>query len=141
MWSPAALLAGPAGLVADLWSPRRLLIVSSLAAAALSAGLAMADGLALTLALVALMGCLNAIAMPAEFALLPLVAGEGGIARANGRVEFARYAGFVLGPALGGLLAAAEGTTGALLVNAGTFLVLAAAVGAGAAGRRPPADP
>jgi DHA1 family tetracycline resistance protein-like MFS transporter len=64
----------------------------------------MADGLALTLALVALMGCLNAIAMPAEFALLPLVAGEGGIARANGRVEFARYAGFILGPALGGLL-------------------------------------
>jgi hypothetical protein len=79
MWSPAALLAGPAGLVADLWSPRRLLIVSSLAAAALSAGLVMADGLAVTLALVALMGCLNAIAMPAEFSLLPLVAGEGGI--------------------------------------------------------------
>jgi MFS family permease len=130
MWSPAALLAGPAGLVADLWSPRRLLIVSSLAAAALSAGLAMADGLALTLALVALMGCLNAIAMPAEFALLPLVAGEGGIARANGRVEFARYAGFILGPALGGLLAAAEGTTDALYANAGTFLVLAAVAAA-----------
>ena len=128
MWSPAALLAGPAGLVADLCSPRRLLIVGALAAAALSAGLAMADGLALTLALVALMGCLNAIAMPAEFALLPLVTDEGGIARANGRVE--RYAGFVLGPALGGLLAAAEGTTGALYANAGTFLVLAAVTAA-----------
>ena len=64
------------------------------------------------------MGCLNAVAMPAEFALLPLVAGERGIARANGRVEFARYAGFILGPALGGLLAAAGGTTGALLANA-----------------------
>ena len=76
MWSPAALLAGPAGLLADTWSPRRLLILSSLAAAALSGGLAFADGLALILALVALMGCLNAIAMPAEFALLPLVAGE-----------------------------------------------------------------
>ena len=35
MWSPAALLAGPAGLLADTWSPRRLLILSSLAAAAL----------------------------------------------------------------------------------------------------------
>ena len=65
------------------------------------------------------MGCLNAVAMPAEFALLPLVAGERGMARANGRVEFARYAGFILGPALGGLLAAAGGTTGALLANAG----------------------
>ena len=127
MWSPAALLAGPAGLVADLWSPRRLLIVSSLAAAALSAGAgdgrrARADAGAGRAAWAAV----NAIAMPAEFALLPLVAGEGGIARANGQVEFARYAGFILGPALGGLLAAVEGTTGALLANAGTFLVLAA---------------
>jgi MFS family permease len=125
MWSPAALLAGPAGLIADSWSPRRVLIASSLAAAALSAGLTMVDGLAPTLALVALMGCLNAVAMPAEFALLPLVARERGIARANGQVEFARYAGFILGPAVGGLLAAAEGTTGALVANAATFLVLA----------------
>jgi MFS family permease len=125
MWSPAALLAGPAGLLADSVSPRRLLIWSSLASAALSAGLVFADALVPMLALVALMGCLSAVAMPAEFALLPLVAGERGIARANGRVEFARYAGFILGPAIGGLLAAAEGTTGALLANAATFVVLA----------------
>ena len=130
MWSPAALLAGPAGLLADCWSPRRLLILSSLAAAALGAGLALADGLAPVLVLVALMGCLNAVAMPAEFTLLPLVAGETGIARANGQVEFARYAGFILGPVAGGLLAAAGGTTFALLANAGTFLVLAAVAAA-----------
>ena len=82
------------------------------------------------LVLVALMGCLNAVAMPAEFTLLPLVAGERDIARANGHVEFARYAGFILGPAAGGLLAAAGGTTFALLANAGTFLVLAAVAAA-----------
>ena len=126
MWSPAALLAGPAGLLADSSSPRRLLILSSLAAAALCAGLAAADGLALILVLVALMGCLNAVAMPAEFTLLPHVAGERNLARANGQVEFARYAGFIAGPAAGGLLAAAGGTTFALLANGATFLVLAA---------------
>jgi MFS family permease len=125
MWSPAALLAGPAGLLADRVSPQRLLTLSSLAAAALCAGLAFADGLALVLALVALMGCLNAVAMPAEFSLLPLVAGEGDLARANGQVEFARYGGFILGPAAGGVLAAAGGTTGALLANGVTFLALA----------------
>jgi MFS family permease len=130
MWSPAALLAGPAGLLADTWSPRRLLIGSSLASAALCVGQAAVDGLAPMLVLVALMGCLAAVALPAEFALLPLVAGERGIARANGRVEFARYAGFIVGPAAGGLLAAAGGTTGALLANAGTFLVLAAVAAA-----------
>ena len=68
--------------------------------------------------------------MPAEFTLLPLVAGERGLARANGQVEFARYAGFILGPGAGGLLAAAGGTTCALLANAGTFLVLAAVAAA-----------
>jgi MFS family permease len=125
MWSPAALLAGPAGLLVDRVSPQRLLTLSSLAAASVCAGLAFADGLALVLALVALLGCLNAVALPAEFTLLPLVAREHGLARANGQVEFARYAGFVLGPAAGGLLAAAGGTTGALLANAATFVVLA----------------
>jgi MFS family permease len=125
MWSPAALLAGPAGLLVDRVSPQRLLTVSSLAAAALCAGLAFADGLALVLALVALMGCLNAVAMPAEFSLLPLVARERDLARANGQVEFARYAGFIIGPAAGGVLAATGGTTGALLANGATFLALA----------------
>jgi MFS family permease len=126
MWSPAALLAGPAGLLVDRVSPQRMLTVSSLAAAALCAGLAFADGLGLVLALVALLGCLNAVAMPAEFSLLPLVAGERDLTRANGQVEFARYAGFILGPAAGGVLAAAGGTTGALLANGATFLALAA---------------
>ena len=50
--------------------------------------------------------------------------------RANGQVEFARYAGFILGPAAGGVLAATGGTTFALLANAGTFLVLAAVAAA-----------
>jgi len=126
MWSPAALLAGPAGLLVDRRSPQRLLTLSSLAAAGLCAGLAFADGIVPMLALVALMGCLNAVAQPAEFTLLPLVAGERDLARANGQVEFARYGGFILGPAAGGLLAAAGGTTGALLANAATFVVLAA---------------
>jgi MFS family permease len=130
MWSPAALLAGPAGLLVDRLAPRRLLALTSIAAAALCCGLAVAEGLWLVLALVALMGCLNAIAMPAEFALLPLVAREHDLARANGQVEFARYAGFILGPAAGGVLAAAGGTTGALLANAATFLVLAAVTAA-----------
>ena len=125
MWSPAALLAGPVGLLADRVSPQRLLTLSSLAAAALCAALAFSDDIGLVLALVALMGCLNAVAMPAEFSLLPLVAGEGDLARANGQGEFARYAGFIVGPAAGGVLAATGGTTGALLANGATFLALA----------------
>jgi MFS family permease len=76
--------------------------------------------------LVAVLGIANAFATPAEFTLLPAVAHGHDLVRANGQVEFARYAGAILGPVAGGLLAAAGGATGALLADAATFLALAA---------------
>ena len=94
-------------------------------------------GLAATLALTALLGVGVALAQPAEFALVPAVAGRGGVAAANGRIEAARYLGFTLGPVLGGLLAAAGGTRIALLVNAASFLAVALAAQALRARREP----
>ena len=126
LWSPSALLAGPAGLLADVRSPARLLTACSLVAAGLCAALAFTDALAPLLALTALLGCVNAVAHPAEFALVPLLADGRRLGRTNGHVEAARYAGFMAGPALGGLLAAGGGTQVALLADAGTFLLLAA---------------
>jgi hypothetical protein len=78
-----------------------------------------------------------ALAQPAEFALVPAAAGPDGVAAANGRIEAARYLGFTLGPVLGGLLAAAGGTRIALLVNAASFLAVAAAAQALRARREP----
>ena len=139
LWSPAAVLAGPAGLLADRLAPARLLTGCSLLAAALCCALAFTDALAPLLVLTALLGCVNAVAHPAEFALVPVLAEERELARVNGHVEAARYAGFMLGPLLGGLLAAGGGTPLALLADAGTFLALAgvgAALAAGAPPRR-----
>ena len=130
LWSPAAVLAGPAGLLADRLSPARLLTGCSLIAAALSCALAFTDALAPLLVLTALLGCVNAVAHPAEFALVPALAAGRELVRVNGNVETARYAGFMLGPLLGGLLAASGGTRLALLADAATFLALAAAGGA-----------
>lgn len=127
VWSPAILLAGPAGLPADRRDPRRVLLVVSLAQAAVALGLAFVDGAGATIALAALLGVGFAIAQPAEFALVPRVAGEARLAVANGRVETARYLGFTAGPLVGGLLAAAGGTSAAMVVNAATFLVVACA--------------
>jgi len=124
LWLPAALLAGPAGLLADRVDPRRVLALTALVAAAACAAMTLVGGLAPLLALVAVLGCANAFAQPAEFALLPAVAGGDELVRANGHVEFARYAGSILGPVAGGLLAAAGGVTGALLADAATFLAL-----------------
>jgi MFS family permease len=78
------------------------------------------------LALAVLLGIGFAAAQPAEFALVPRVAGEARLAVANGRVETARYAGFAVGPVIGGMLAAAGGLEIAMLVNAATFLVIGA---------------
>jgi MFS family permease len=138
LWTPSVVLGGPAGLLADRVESRRLLRDVSLAQAAIAAVLALTfDGLAATLALTALLGVGVALAQPAEFALAPAVAGSGGVAAANGRIEAARYIGFTLGPVLGGLLAAAGGTRIALLVNAGSFLAVALAAQALRARREP----
>jgi len=137
LWSPAALLAGPAGMLADRRSPALLLTGCSLLAAALCCALAFTHALAPLLVLTALLGCVNAVAHPAEFALVPVLAAGRDLVRVNGRVEAARYAGFMLGPALGGLLAAGGGTQLALLADACTFLALAATGAALAKSARP----
>ena len=126
LWSPSILLAGPAGLLVDRLDPRRVLLAASVAQAAIAVGLAFADGTALVLALAGLLGAGNAISQPAEFALLPRVAGAEDVGRANGRLEAARYAGFTLGPVVGALAAAGGGTRIALLADAATFGVVAA---------------
>lgn len=127
VWSPAVLLAGPAGLLADRYDARHVLLVVSLAQAVVAVGLAFVAGTAAILVLAALLGIGFAFAQPAEFALVPAVAGEAKLIVANGRVETARYIGFTVGPLAGGALAAAGGVRAAMLVNAATFLVVAAA--------------
>jgi MFS family permease len=128
LWTPSALLGGPAGLLADRVESRRLLRDVSLAQAAVAFALAFAyGGLLPILALTALIGVGVAVVQPAEFALVPAAAGDGGVAKANGRIEAARYLGYTVGPVLGGLLAAAGSTRAALIVNAGSFLAVAVA--------------
>lgn len=141
VWSPAVLLAGPAGLLTDRYDMRRVLLVVSLAQAVVAVGLAFVSGAVAIIGLAALLGIGFAFAQPAEFALVPAVAGEAMLTIANGRVETARYVGFTVGPLAGGALAAAGGMRAAMLVNAATFLVVAAAAALVRAPRRADAPP
>jgi MFS family permease len=125
-WAPSVVLAGHAGLLADRYDPRRVLFAVSLAQAGVAVGLGFVSETSAMLGLAALLGIGFAVAQPAEFALVPRVAGEARLALANARVETARYTGFALGPVIGGLLAAAGGLQVAMLVNAATFLVIGA---------------
>ncbi len=137
LWAPVVVLAPLAGMVADRFEARAVLIAGSLAQVLFAAGIALAlDSLGAILVLAALLGTSNAIAQPAEFALVPVIAGERRLARVNGWVETSRYAGMTAGPLVGGILVDAGGTEVALLVNAATFGVVALA-GALLHARRP----
>jgi hypothetical protein len=124
---PIVLLAPLAGRLVDRVETRRLLLLVSLAQAAVATGLVFADSLVSILALTALLASGAAVAGPAEAALVPAAVPAEGLARANGRIETARYAGFTAGPLLAGVLTAAGGTDLGLAANAASFAVVALA--------------
>jgi len=68
-----------------------VLIVSSVAQAVVAASLALAvDSVAAILVLAALLGVGFSVAQPAEFALVPAIAGERRLTEVNGYIETAR---------------------------------------------------
>jgi MFS family permease len=138
LWAPIVALAGPAGLLVDRIDPRRVLVAAALAQAAVASVLAFTDGTAAVLVLLALLGCGAAVAQPAEFALIPIVAGAD-VRRANSSVETLRALGFAVGPLVGGFLAAAGGMKLGLLVDAASFVLLGGIAWVLPAARRAPA--
>ena len=137
LWGPVVVLGGLAGRLVDRYENRRLLIGVSLAQAAAVAGMAFSfSSVPALLALCVLLGAGVAVSSPAEFALVPAAAGEERVAEANGHVEAARYLGMTAGPVLGGVLAAAGMTRIGLLLDAASFLAVAAAPGRAACSPR-----
>lgn len=125
LWAPSVLLAGHAGVVVDRLETRSVAVVAGLFQTVVAAALAFASSLEAILALAFVLGIGVAIASAAEFALVPLLVGSRLLGRANGLVESARGIGFVVGPALAGLVAGSAGTRYAMLADAGTFLLIA----------------
>jgi len=134
---PVVALAPLAGRLVDRVETRRLLLLVSLAQAAIGGALVFADGLASILALTALLGAGAAVANPAEAALVPATVTDDKLRQANGWVETARYAGFTAGPLLAGALTAAGGVQLGLVVNAASFVVVALATALMRARREP----
>jgi MFS family permease len=122
---PRLLFAPLGGLIIDRLETVRVLVVASIIQAGLAASLAFVEALPGLLVLSFLLGTAAAVSNPALFALVPVAAGEDRVPEANARLELARYAGGAMGPLLAGVLSARLGTRFALLVDAGTFLVIA----------------
>ncbi len=124
LFGPSVAVAGHAGLLVDRVEATRLLAIVSMLGAAGAAALAFVDALAPVLVLTAAIGVVFALMQPAEFSLIPVLAGRR-VQEANGHVETFRYMGFGIGPVVGGLLFAVGGLELAMVVDAATFVAVA----------------
>jgi len=127
LFGPSVVVAGHVGLLVDRIEATRLLAAVSAVGGLAAGALAFSSALAPVLVLTAALGVVFATSQPAEFSLVPPLAGEDRIQEANGHIETARYLGFGIGPLLGGLLFAAGGLELAMLVDAATFALVALA--------------
>jgi MFS family permease len=128
---PYVVLSIPAGIVADRFDRRLILLVTDLLRGACM--IAMAWLIATNgpviwiIAFSILAACGSTFFYPAIGAYLPsLVKDERQLGPANSAWSSLDNLGFVVGPALGGILVAAGGVTLAFVINAATFVVIAA---------------
>jgi len=115
---PFLILAIPAGLLADRMPRRRLMaLAEAVRAGSLIAALVLAQSGLLTLWWLALLGAAGACGTVAYSvtapSLVPAFVPPGGLAAANARLELARTAAFVGGPAVAGALVGWTGASAA----------------------------
>jgi MFS family permease len=127
LFGPSVLVAGHVGLLVDRVETTRLLAAVSACGAVAAVAAGLSSAIVPVLAFTVMLGVVFATSQPAEFALVPPLAGEDRVQEANGHIETARYIGFGIGPVLGGFLFAAGGLELAMLVDAATFALVAVA--------------
>ena len=143
-FTPFLLLAPWTGMIADRFPKRRILLTtqSTLTVTALLLGVLTATGavqLWQVYALALVQGLAQAVDNPARQAFVSEMVGGQHVANAVALNSASFNAGRLIGPAVAGLLIAAYGTGVAMLANAGSFLLLLAALLAMRAGELMPA--
>lgn len=128
---PTLLLALPAGVLADVYDRRKLLIAVQgfqLAVAATMTGLTIADRMppALLLTFTFLLGCGQTLTMPGWQALIPELVPRAQLPAASALGGVSQNLARAIGPALAGLLIAQISVAAVFAINAATFAVLAA---------------
>src|SRR5215203_1813002 len=117
-------IASPlAGVLADRFDRRIVLVGSDLARAVLVLGLVFARDLATIYVLVFLMGLARTVFNPTVRAAFPSVVGGGDLTRANALISGTFSVSETAGPALGGVLVATVGVEAAFLLDSATYLV------------------
>ena len=124
---PLVLLGPLAGRLADRVDSRILLVSTGLAQAVVCALLAYTNHPAMIVGLVGLLSAGVAVTAPTVGALVPDMIGKKNLPKAMSISQTAGAVGMLAGPALGGLLVGAYGVRLPLLLDAATFLAIAAA--------------
>jgi MFS family permease len=123
---PAGLLSPIAGRLADTVDSRRVTLAAALTQAGVCLALALMSSTTAAFALVVVLQTADALAAPAWSAWLPYIAGAEGTPQALGLTQATVTAAGLAGPAAGGILTGVGGSGLPLLVDAATFLLLAA---------------
>ena len=131
---PYLLFGAVAGPVADKWNRRRLILGGHIIEGVLVATIPIAALMGvLTVAQVYAVGLLSATAFvfsdAAVFGAVPALVGTERLAAANGFLGSMVSGAEILGPALGGLLAATIGATNAVWFDSASFFIAAAMQG------------
>ncbi|MEA2580198.1 MAG: hypothetical protein QOE83_1090 [Actinomycetota bacterium] len=125
---PMVVFAPVAGLLVDRSEKVHLVAVVAVIQAILAFAMAGTLNVPAILVLSFLLGTGAAISSPTLVAIVPSIVRDGDTTKANAWLEAGRYAGWVLGPILGGVLAQTVGSGWALSVDGISFIVIAAAV-------------
>jgi MFS family permease len=127
---PVVALARVAGRLVDTVGFRKLAIATAVWQALACAALAFAEPLWATYALVLALQAGTTVALPAWQALIPTIAKRDEVGAAVGASQAMNTLAAVAAPAIAGVTVGALGYAAPLLIDAGTFLVLAAAAAA-----------
>ncbi|MCE6998919.1 MFS transporter [Saccharothrix sp. S26] len=122
---PSLALSPLAGVLADRWDRRRLMLVVSFAQAVTLLPLLTGD-LVLVNVVTAVQAGLAALFEPAKNALLPTLVPREQVPAANGLVGLNANLARLVGASLGGLLLARTGLPGVVLADVASFLLAAA---------------
>ena len=126
---PYVLLSVPAGMVADRFDRRMVLLVTDVARGLIMIGLAVSVSLGsptwVIIALSILAACFSTFFGPAIGALLPSLVDERDLGTANSAWATLDNVAFIIGPAIAGILLASGGLGVAFLINAASFAVVA----------------
>ena len=121
---PVVLVSPVAGLLADRWDSRGLLLAATALQVLVCTLLAFSNPVGAVLGLTAVLGAVEAVTAATWQALLPRIVGEDRIAAAIGFSRTITTTASMLAPAAAGLLAAAFGTVVPLLLDACSYLAV-----------------